>query len=642
MKLKTKITCIFSGTVVILLLLVGMISYNVNISVKDKLVQSNMETGADWAANQISTKLANYKNIVEVVSQEEDVVWAETKEERVTAVDDYAEKYGFTSGNLLDTNGISMKDGTDFSDREYVKKALEGNINISDITLSKYTNTYGFSIAAPVYDSSKNIIGVVYFRADVDFMSQIISDIKISENSYAYIVDRDGMVIVHKNEELIHAMKISEESYLSDLCNTMKKNNEGNVSYIQNGEMITCGFAKIDNTNDWSIIICSPDSDFTGLISKTYISLIFVDLAAIIIAVMISTLTASYISKNIVKVQDVLVRLSKGDFSGKCKASKSKDEVGVLSRATEELQKNITTMIKETNEILERMANCDLTSNEMRQYPGEFNTLAVSVNSIQRILNQLVLELQQSSMGVGNGAQEIAGATNALSQGTVSQANSIQRVVGDIEYMASQAKRTSDSEELIEQKLHNLDNEIQNGNAQMDELRSVVAQIGEMSTDIQKIVGTIDSIAFQTNILALNAAVEAARAGENGKGFAVVADEVGSLAGKCSDSSKKTEELIEKCLNAIGIAQEYAEQTFHTLNNIVSDSSEIAGVFEEISVAAREQSEKSENIQDEMNNISDVVQTNMATAQETAASTQMMSEEAQRLSDMIQRFKVKR
>lgn len=641
MKLKTKITCIFSGTVVLLLIIVGMLSYNVNIDVKNKLVQNNMETGADWASNQISTKLANYKNIVEVVSQEEAVVSAQTEEERVQAVSDYAKKFGFTSGNLLDTKGVSLNDGTDFSDREYVQKALAGEINISDITLSKYTNTYGFSIAAPVYDSFKNIIGVVYFRADVDFMTQIISDIKISDNSYAYIVDKDGMVIVHENEELINNMQISNESNLAGLCSAMKENDEGNVSYTSQGEKITCGFAKIGNTNDWSIIICSPDSDYTNMISKKYINLIFLDLIAMIAAVIISMMLASYISRNIVQVQEVLVRLSKGDFSGKCKASKAKDEVGVLSRATVELQDNITTIMKETNGILERMAKCDLTSNEMRQYPGEFNTLAVSVNSIQRILNQLVQELQQSAMGVGNGSQEIAGATNALSQGTVSQANSIQRVVGDIDYMATQAKRTSESEELIEKKLHNLDTEIQNGNAQMNELRSVVAQIGEMSSDIQKIVGTIDSIAFQTNILALNAAVEAARAGENGKGFAVVADEVGSLAGKCSDSSKKTEELIENCIGAIAKAHEYAEKTFETLKNIVSDSSEIAGAFEEISVAAKEQSEKSENIQTEMNNISDVVQTNMATAEETAASTQMMSEEAQRLSDMIQRFKVK-
>lgn len=64
-----------------------------------------------------------------------------------------------TSGNLLDKKGVSIKDGTDFSDRDYVKAALNGKTNISDVTLSKYTNTYGISIAAPLISSGR-IIGV--------------------------------------------------------------------------------------------------------------------------------------------------------------------------------------------------------------------------------------------------------------------------------------------------------------------------------------------------------------------------------------------------------------------------------------------------------------------------------------------------
>lgn len=92
----------------------------------------------------------------------------------------------------------------------------------------------------------------------------------------------------------------------------------------------------------------------------------------------------------------------------------------------------------------------------------------------------------------------------------------------------------------------------------MHALLSVVKEVEEMSEDIKKIVKTIDSIAFQTNILSLNASVEAARAGDTGKGFAVVAQEIGTLAAKSSEASKKTAGLIEKCLNGISGAKEYA------------------------------------------------------------------------------------
>ena len=168
----------------------------------------------------------------------------------------------------------------------------------------------------------------------------------------------------------------------------------------------------------------------------------------------------------------------------------------------------------------------------------------------------------------------------------------------------------------------------------------MVSQVENMSSDIQNIIGTIESIAFQINILALNASVEAARVGERGRGFAVVAGEVGNLAAKTTESSKQTAELITDCLNKIKSAMTCADSTSKCLKDIVENSEQISKAFNSISADTKEQADKSSRIKLEISNISDVVQTNSATAEETAAATQELSEQAKNLSKLISRFRV--
>ena len=199
---------------------------------------------------------------------------------------------------------------------------------------------------------------------------------------------------------------------------------------------------------------------------------------------------------------------------------------------------------------------------------------------------------------------------------------------------------SSENGAVVNKKLRELDDEIKQSNTQMSELLSVVHQIEEMSEDIKKIVGTIDSIAFQTNILALNASVEAARAGDNGKGFAVVAEEVGTLAAKCGESSKKTAELIEKTIVAISNAKEYADSTFESINEIVANSAEISQAFNQIAEVNILQVQKANEIRVEIGNISEVVQSNTATAEQTAASTEVLSNQALMLERSVSKFRV--
>ena len=616
MKLRTKIQLIFGGTAILLMSLMGSVAYSLSYQTQMHMVQTDVNRASALASENLSNQLQNYMNVTSIAGTDSIIRDSSASiSDKEACIDRYVQTYGFTSGNLLDPNAVSLFDGTDFSDRDYVQRALTGEVCVSDITLSRYTGTYGVSIAAPVQSASGDITGVIYFRIDNDFMTSIVENLKISRNSSACIVDANNQIIAHENPELIMTEAAAS--------------NDG-----------ICASVPVNNTNGWTLVITAPESDFTGAMTTMIRQFVIWDIIAVIAALIIAMLFANSMSKSVLTVKNAMLSISQGDLSCSLTKTKRKDELGVLQNTAASLVEMLQHIIGEANQILGSIAHFDLTTGEMNSYPGAFNGLADSVNAIRQMLTRMIIDIQSSSANVKSGSSQLAEATQLLSEGTVSQTSSIEKLVMDMNNVVDSINQNSENGNLINERLNTLDTKIQDSSQQMEHLLRIVDQIEEMSSDIQKIVGTIDSIAFQTNILALNASVEAARAGENGRGFAVVAEEVSSLASRSSDASKKTGELIEKCITGIAQAKESADVTASALESIVTDSAEIARSFDSISEATREEARKANSIRMEINNISDVVQSNSSTAQETAASTEALSQQAQTLEAMTSRFRV--
>lgn len=637
MKLSTKIGIIFSIIIILLVYVIGtescMYSYNSTI----ELVRKNSKSAAKTTSDDLEVLLNTYKNIAAASGKDMILAGNVPDEARVSKVEQLAKQYGFTSGNVLNEKGISIKDGTDFSDRSYVKKALQGKTNISDVTLSKYTGTYGLSIAAPLISSGR-IVGVVYFRIDVDFMNDMVKHISVGDGSFAYILDEKNNVIAHKNSKYI-----MNEEYMGNVPDELTKSSSnsdnGGFTYEIDSKKYICGYSKIGNTDNWRVVMVSPTTAYESEVLMFVKRLVISDIFALIIAILAAVFIARSISKPIIRVKNVLSGMADGDLSKRIEKTGRKDELGILQNSAASLTNTLSQILGEAAYILESMAAYDLTAADMKEYPGEFNNLAVSINSIKSILKNMIINIQTSSVNVEGGSRQLAQAAGMVSDGTVAQAASLQKLVADVDNVVESINRNSQKVNVVNESLLNLDIEIKDGDDKMHALLSVVKEVEEMSEDIKKIVKTIDSIAFQTNILSLNASVEAARAGDTGKGFAVVAQEIGTLAAKSSEASKKTAGLIEKCLNGISGAKEYAVVTSETFKNIVDDSEKIAGAFKEISKDNEIQTKNANNIKCEIENISDVVQANTATAEQTAASTEVLSGQAISLKEMTERFK---
>lgn len=641
MNIKTKLSLIFGAVVLAIVSVIGITSFNSSSEMGTSDAKNSMQISANLAASEIKGKLDDFMKMAQVSGQDPILSNSKSDSKVTSRIDSLASTYSFTSGNILDTNGVSRKDKTDFSDRDYVQKALSGNANISDLTLSKYTQNYGFSVASPVYDKNNAVNGVVYYRMDVDFMSNILDQISISDNSYTYLVDGNGLVIVHPDKSLIGKYNITDtKSGLGDISKAILSNESGAGEYTKDSNDYLCGYSPIEDTNGWTVVVAAPKNDFMGPTKAAMKTLIIVSIIALVAALLIAGIFSGRIGSAVHRVSQELSYLSVGDLTHEIDPSKRKDEIGHLQNSARELQQTFRKIINETNTILGGMANYDLRQEDMHPYPGDFNQLSDSVNNIRKILQGLIRQVQSAASSVGIGSSELSSAADALAAGTVTQASSISQLVSSVEEVTERIVSDSENEENVQKRLQELDSLIVTGNNRMYDLDAVVAEVANMSSDIQNIIGTIESIAFQINILALNASVEAAHAGESGRGFAVVADEISDLASKTSESSKQTAELINNCIKQIEAAMTCADATSECLKDIVDNSVQISEAFKTISNDTKIQADKSVHIKSEISNISDVVQTNTATAEETAAATQELSEQAKSLSSLIAKFHV--
>ena len=190
--IRKKITVCLMATVLAALLAVGASSIFLNYRSTIATVDQMMSETAVLAAERIEEELIAYKNVAmdtgRIVQLSNSFV---SVEEKKSIIDERVSLHSFQRGNVIGLDGISIFDGKDYSDREYVQQAMKGNVYVSQPLVSKITGELSIMVAAPVYSSRGEIAGVVYFVPPETFLNDIVSSIKISENSRAYMINRD-------------------------------------------------------------------------------------------------------------------------------------------------------------------------------------------------------------------------------------------------------------------------------------------------------------------------------------------------------------------------------------------------------------------------------------------------------------------
>ena len=346
------------------------------------------------------------------------------------------------------------------------------------------------------------------------------------------------------------------------------------------------------------------------------------------------------ISGPIKKCSERIAMLAKGDLSSPIPSFASKDEIGELAASTQIIVDGLKNIIYDENRLLSEMAkgNFDIKSDHPENYIGDFAPLLNSIDNILENLNATLSQISQSADLVNRNSDQVSAGAQDLSQGATEQASSVEELAATINSISAQIGKNAENAKSANITIHEVGNEMESCNEKMSDLVEAMKDITASSNEINKIIKTIEDIAFQTNILALNAAVEAARAGATGKGFAVVADEVRNLASKSAEASKNTAALIENSIKAVNNGSGLADSTAKSLSETVEKSEMIIDLIQKISAASDEQAESISQITIGIDQISSVVQTNSATSEESAAASRELSDQADMLKRLVEKF----
>ena len=545
-----------------------------------------------------------------------------------------------TDGSLHHASFVAGPDYDPTKKNWYQDGLKSDDFILGDAYVDENSQSYVVGASGILRARDGSVRGVAAADVYLDSISNIVSGIRIEDTGGIFLVDtRTDTIIGHRDPSVTGKI--------------LSQMNEGMYAYA--GQQIRqgkTGLSLYDNTyiqvenvpgSDWvAVAFVSRGEVLQELRELTASMLVVAVLAVLVLILLVVFQVRRVIGRPVKELSQAATRIAEGELEQTIRYH-SRDELGVLAddfnRVTLRLRDYVT-YITEISEKLHEIATGNLAFTLENEYAGEFKRIKSALDEISHSLNNAMGQLRAASRDVAAGAEQVSAGATTLSQGSTEQA-------AEVETLAEHINAVSDSVHKIAmgaQKASAISEGVKTGilssNDKMQNMTLVIQRISDKSTEIHKIVKTIEDIAFQTNILALNAAVEAARAGSAGKGFAVVADEVRALAGKSSAAAQETTILLQQTVDAMDEGVHAAQDTADSMLKVVSQADEVNNLIDGIANYTRQQEADTAEITRGIDQISTVVQTNVATAEQSASASEELSGQAIMLRELVARFRL--
>jgi len=515
---------------------------------------------------------------------------------------------------------------SELGDRGYVQKAFNGEANVSDVIISRVTNSAVLMFAAPIQRGGQTV-GVLIARRDGAALNDVTDTMGIGENGYVYVVNGEGTIVSHPTREYVMTqLNIIEEAKSDDgfkevaeMLETTLVEERGLGKYQFKGRNMYGGYAPVPGT-EWILInVALEEEFFEGLVSMQR-ALLFASIAFVLIGVLIAVLLGRSIAGPITYLSEELNKVAKYDLTVEAdvqgdKIRKKEDEIGKIAKAVEIMRNNLKGLIHEIND---DAVNVAASSEELTATSEQ---VSIASDEVAKTIEEIAEGATDQAKETTDGAHEI----NILGDIITAEIELV-KILSDSANEVNQLKE----EGLVV--LKDLEEKTNENNDASKEVQSIIIETNKNADRIESASDMIKGIAEQTNLLALNASIEAARAGEAGKGFAVVADEIRKLAeetnqfaGEISDTIASLSNMTEKGVKTMDKAGKIVAAQMTSLNNTHNKFEGISEAVDQVKNVVKELNESTENMMDKKTQIINIIENLSAISEENAASTEEAS-----------------
>ena len=333
----------------------------------------------------------------------------------------------------------------DLSDRDYIKKAFQGQPNMSSVIISKVNNSAVIMTAAPIRNDEGKITGVLIARLPATLLSDVTDKIRYGKGGYSYIIDGEGALIAHDNKQFVIEQKnfIKEAEskpeflHLSNMMKRMTQKQTGFDEYPFLGKNRFFGYAPIEGT-DWSIAAGALRDEVLSALDDLTRNIVLLAVIVLLVGAIATWFIALTITKPIKAAVEALDRISRGDMTQDLpeKLCVRKDEAGHLAQSMQRMTANFRSMLRDVTGGVQTLAS---SSTEMSAIAGQMSSGAQDTSSKSATVATAAEEMSANTSSVAAGMEQAT--TNLSSVATATEEMSA--TIGEIAANSEKARAIS-------------------------------------------------------------------------------------------------------------------------------------------------------------------------------------------------------